>query len=216
MGQSEGTVTISDYAPPRRIALQGKMGKMAPTLICSVELQGEGSCFTRRVEMEPPGMMRLMAPFMGGMFRKQNAGFVANLKRVLKAQWRVSIRTRGKRTRRCGSELTRRSGHHLVTMRRANQRHSLSMDDSRKCSLRSRNAQSAGRVFGRQRSHNPLVVGSSPAGPTKQRRRGAVETHTDDSQSGTENAGRGSTALVYNSKTRLAVEERPEPGALSG
>jgi hypothetical protein len=24
-----------------------------------------------------------MAPFMGGMFRKQNAGFVANLKREL-------------------------------------------------------------------------------------------------------------------------------------
>jgi hypothetical protein len=35
------------------------------------------------VAFEPPGIMRLMAPFMGGMFRKQNAGFVANLKRVL-------------------------------------------------------------------------------------------------------------------------------------
>jgi hypothetical protein len=30
-------------------------------------------------------MMRLMAPFMGGMFRKQNPGFVANLKRVLES-----------------------------------------------------------------------------------------------------------------------------------
>jgi carbon monoxide dehydrogenase subunit G len=85
MGQSEGTVTVSDYERPRRLVLQGKMGKMAPTLILSVEPQGEGSRFTRRVEMEPPGMMRLMAPFMGGMFRKQNAGFVANLKRVLEA-----------------------------------------------------------------------------------------------------------------------------------
>jgi carbon monoxide dehydrogenase subunit G len=83
MGRSEGTVTVSDYEPPRRLVLKGKMGKMAPTLILSVEPQGEGSRFTRRVEMEPPGMMRLMAPFMGGMFRKQNAGFVANLKRVL-------------------------------------------------------------------------------------------------------------------------------------
>jgi hypothetical protein len=27
--------------------------------------------------------MRLMAPLMGGTFRKQNAGFVANSKRVL-------------------------------------------------------------------------------------------------------------------------------------
>jgi carbon monoxide dehydrogenase subunit G len=85
MGQSEGTVTVSDYEPPRRIVLQGKMGKMAPTVILSVEPQGEGSRFTRRVEMEPPGMMRLMAPFMGGTFRKRNAGFVANAKRVLEA-----------------------------------------------------------------------------------------------------------------------------------
>jgi carbon monoxide dehydrogenase subunit G len=85
MGQSEGTVTVSDYQRPHRLVLQGKMGKMAPTLIISVEPQGEGSRFTRRVEMEPPGMMRLMAPFMGGMFRKQNAGFVANLKRVLES-----------------------------------------------------------------------------------------------------------------------------------
>jgi hypothetical protein len=29
--------------------------------------------------------MRLMAPSMGVMFRKQNAGFVANLKRILEA-----------------------------------------------------------------------------------------------------------------------------------
>jgi hypothetical protein len=68
MGQSEGTVTVSDYEPPRRLVLRGNMGKMAPTLILSVEPRGEGSRFTRRVEMEPPGMMRLIAPFMGECF----------------------------------------------------------------------------------------------------------------------------------------------------
>ena len=83
MGKSEGTITVSEYEPPRRLVLRGQMGKMAPTVILTVEPQAEGSRFTRRVEMEPPGIMRLMAPFMGGMFRKQNAGFVANLKRVL-------------------------------------------------------------------------------------------------------------------------------------
>jgi uncharacterized protein YndB with AHSA1/START domain len=85
MGKSEGTVTVSEYEPPRRLVLRGQMGKMAPTVVLTVDPQGEGSRFTRRVEMEPPGIMRLMAPFMGGMFRKQNAGFVANLKRVLEA-----------------------------------------------------------------------------------------------------------------------------------
>ena len=86
MGQSEGSVTVAKFEPPRRLELRGQMGKMAPTLTLSVEPQGEGSRFTRRVEMEPPGIMRLLAPFMKGTFRKQNAGFVENLKRVLETQ----------------------------------------------------------------------------------------------------------------------------------
>jgi uncharacterized protein YndB with AHSA1/START domain len=85
MGQSEGSVTVSEYEPPRRVVLRGRMGKLTPTVILTVEPEGQGSRFTRRVEMEPPGLLRLMAPFMTGTFRKRNAGFVANLKRVLEA-----------------------------------------------------------------------------------------------------------------------------------
>jgi hypothetical protein len=32
------------------------------------------------------GLMRLMAPFMGGKVRSTNAGFLANLKRVLEIE----------------------------------------------------------------------------------------------------------------------------------
>jgi carbon monoxide dehydrogenase subunit G len=85
MGNSEGTVTVSEYEPPHRVVLKGQMGKMAPTLTLTVEPEGQGSRFTRGVEVEPPGIMKLMAPLMKGMFRKRNAGFVANLKRVLEA-----------------------------------------------------------------------------------------------------------------------------------
>jgi hypothetical protein len=85
MGESEGTVRVVGYEPPRRLVLRGQMGKLAPTVILSVDPEETGSRFTRRVEMEPVGIMRLMAPLMGGMFRKRNAGFVANLKRVLEA-----------------------------------------------------------------------------------------------------------------------------------
>jgi carbon monoxide dehydrogenase subunit G len=85
MGQSQGTVTVAEHSPPRRTVLKGQMGKFAPTVTLMVEPEGEGARFTRRVEMQPPGLMRLMSPFMGGMFRKQNAGFVANLKRVLES-----------------------------------------------------------------------------------------------------------------------------------
>ena len=85
MGKSEGLVTIAEYEPPRRVQLRGQMGKMAPILTLSIEPQGDSSRFTRRVEMEPPGILRLLAPFMKGTFRKQNEGFVANLKRVLES-----------------------------------------------------------------------------------------------------------------------------------
>jgi uncharacterized protein YndB with AHSA1/START domain len=85
MGQSEGTITVVEYEAPRRVVFRGRMGKMEPTVIHTVEPNGEGCRFTRRFEMEPIGLLRLMAPLMSGMFRKQNARFVANLKRVLEA-----------------------------------------------------------------------------------------------------------------------------------
>jgi uncharacterized protein YndB with AHSA1/START domain len=83
MGQSEGTITISECEPPGRVVLQGRMGKLTPSVILTVEPDGWGARITRRVEMEAPGLLRLMAPFMGGTFRKQNAGYLTNLKRVL-------------------------------------------------------------------------------------------------------------------------------------
>jgi uncharacterized protein YndB with AHSA1/START domain len=86
MGQSEGTITVVEYDAPRRVVFRGRMGKMEPTVIHIVEPDDRGSRFTRRLEMKPPGLLRLMAPLMGGMFRKQNAGFVANLKRVLEGR----------------------------------------------------------------------------------------------------------------------------------
>ena len=33
--------------------------------------------------MEPQGLMRALAPFMGGMIRRSNDAFLANLRRVL-------------------------------------------------------------------------------------------------------------------------------------
>lgn len=39
MGKSEGSVTIAEYEPPRRVQLRGRMGKMAPILTLSIEPQ---------------------------------------------------------------------------------------------------------------------------------------------------------------------------------
>jgi uncharacterized protein YndB with AHSA1/START domain len=86
MGQSEGTGTITAYEPPRRVVLTERMGKFEPVLTLTVEPDGGGSRITRRLDMEPEGMLRILAPFTGGMMRKSNAGFLANLKRVLEAE----------------------------------------------------------------------------------------------------------------------------------
>lgn len=85
MGVSGGTVTVSEYEPPGRIVFDVEMGKMTPTTTFTVTPQDGGSLVTRRIDMEPKGVMRLMAPFMAGMAQRRNAGFLAELKRVLES-----------------------------------------------------------------------------------------------------------------------------------
>lgn len=86
MGLSEGTGIITAYEPPRQVVLTEQMGKFEPVTTLTVQPDGGGSRITRRLDMEPAGMFRLVAPFTGGMARKRNAGFLANLKRVLEAE----------------------------------------------------------------------------------------------------------------------------------
>jgi uncharacterized protein YndB with AHSA1/START domain len=83
MGISGGTVTVSAYDPPRRIVFDVRMGRLQPTTTFTVVPDGSGCRVTRRIDMEPQGLMRVMAPFMGGMMRSRNAGFLANLRLVL-------------------------------------------------------------------------------------------------------------------------------------
>jgi uncharacterized protein YndB with AHSA1/START domain len=86
MGQSEGTGIITAYEPPHRVVVTARMGKFEPVTTLTVKPDGGGSRITRRLDMEPAGMLRILAPFTGGMMRKSNAGFLANLKRVLEAE----------------------------------------------------------------------------------------------------------------------------------
>jgi uncharacterized protein YndB with AHSA1/START domain len=86
MGVSGGIVTVKEYDPPSRIVFDVRMGKLEPTTTFTVVLEGQGCLVSRRIDMEPQGLMRVMAPFMGGMMRKRNAMFLANLKRVLESE----------------------------------------------------------------------------------------------------------------------------------
>ena len=85
MGVSEGTMTVSRFEPGRLIEFHGRMGRMAPTVTNICEPDAEGTRVTRRVEMDPPGIMRAMSPLMSRMIGKSNEGFLANLKRLLES-----------------------------------------------------------------------------------------------------------------------------------
>src|SRR5204863_9357671 len=64
MGVSEGTMTVSRLEPDRLVEFQGRMGRMAPTVTNICEPEAGGTRVTRRVELEPPGIMRLMSPLI--------------------------------------------------------------------------------------------------------------------------------------------------------
>jgi carbon monoxide dehydrogenase subunit G len=86
MGQSEGTMTVREYAPPERVVFDGRAGSMAPTVTLTVEPDGAGSRFTRRVQIPPRGLLRILAPLMTPMARREADRFLANLKRELESQ----------------------------------------------------------------------------------------------------------------------------------
>jgi uncharacterized protein YndB with AHSA1/START domain len=83
MGASEGTMTVSRFEPGELVEFRGRMGRMEPTVTNICEPDKGGTRVTRRVEIEPPGMMRAMTPLMKRMIGKSNEGFLANLKRLL-------------------------------------------------------------------------------------------------------------------------------------
>ena len=83
MGVSQGTMTVSRLEPGRLVEFKGQMGKMAPTVTNICEPDGTGTRVTRRVELEPPGLIRLMTPLIARMIGKSNERFLANLKQVM-------------------------------------------------------------------------------------------------------------------------------------
>ena len=85
MGMTGGTVRVAEYSAPSKIVFDVDMVKMKPTTTFTVTPQGNGARISRKVEVEPAGMMKLMAPLMGGMFRKRNEKFLGNLKRVMES-----------------------------------------------------------------------------------------------------------------------------------
>jgi uncharacterized protein YndB with AHSA1/START domain len=83
MGVSEGTMTVTKLEPGKLVEFQGRMGKMSPTVTNTCEPAKGGTLVTRRVDLQPPGVMRVMTPLIKRMIGKSNDGFLANLKTLL-------------------------------------------------------------------------------------------------------------------------------------
>jgi carbon monoxide dehydrogenase subunit G len=84
MGISKGTMTVSRLEPGRLVEFRGDMsGRMRPTVTNICGPDGAGTRVTRRVELEPPGLMRVMSPLIARTIGKSNERFLANLKLLM-------------------------------------------------------------------------------------------------------------------------------------
>jgi uncharacterized protein YndB with AHSA1/START domain len=86
MGVSEGDMEVVAFERSRMEVMRGVVGPMQPTLTYLFEPADGGTRFTRRIQIKVSGIMRVMEPLMRLMSPKGNAGFLANLKRVLEQQ----------------------------------------------------------------------------------------------------------------------------------
>lgn len=85
MGVSEGDMDVVEFEANQRQVMHGLIGPMEPTLTYLVEPANGGTRFTRSVQINVSGWMRVMTPLMGIMARKNSARFVKNLKQVLES-----------------------------------------------------------------------------------------------------------------------------------
>jgi uncharacterized protein YndB with AHSA1/START domain len=80
MGQSSGTMKVTEFEPNQLLLLKGRMGPMEPTIRYTFRSVSDGTEFGREVVMQLPGLMRLLQPLMRPSFAKRNRQFLANLK----------------------------------------------------------------------------------------------------------------------------------------
>ncbi|WP_197432401.1 SRPBCC family protein [Pseudarthrobacter sp. GA104] len=85
MGTTDGTLTAVEVQQDARLVFRGEFGGLKPTISYTVEPAGEGTRFTRSVELHPSGLKMLMTPVMAFMVPRNNKAVVGNLKRELEA-----------------------------------------------------------------------------------------------------------------------------------
>jgi hypothetical protein len=84
MGKREGLMEVTELEPNKLMRIVARTGPMGlkPTITYGFSVDGDGSRFSRAVQMQPAGLSRLMTPMMRSMVPKQNAVFVRNVAKL--------------------------------------------------------------------------------------------------------------------------------------
>jgi uncharacterized protein YndB with AHSA1/START domain len=85
MGKTDGIFTAVEVEPGARVVYRGDFAGLQPKITYTVMPEGEGTRFTRAVEMRPSGLRVLMTPMMAIMVPRRNKIFVRNLKDALES-----------------------------------------------------------------------------------------------------------------------------------
>lgn len=83
MGQSTGSLKVTGYEPNRLLELEGRVGPMEPTIRYTFRTADGGTEVDREEALQPPGLMRLLQPFLRPVFARRNRQFLGNLKQLL-------------------------------------------------------------------------------------------------------------------------------------
>ncbi len=83
----EANLRVTALDPGHREQLETISAPMnvKPTLTYTLDAEGEGTRFTRAMEVHPTGATRLIEPFLRRMMKNNNAGYVQNLKKALES-----------------------------------------------------------------------------------------------------------------------------------
>ena len=88
-GLEEYTIEITDLEPNRLLRLTTREGRGHPILTHRFEPVEDGTRYTRRVEIQPEGLFRVLQPIMRLQAPRRNARRAQNLKHVLESDTRA-------------------------------------------------------------------------------------------------------------------------------
>ncbi len=85
LGESEGTLTVVEVEPGARLVREAQFVGLTWKITYLYTTEGADTQFTRRVEVKPRGMLRIVEPLIARRVRRTNRRDVLNLKRVLES-----------------------------------------------------------------------------------------------------------------------------------